>query len=71
MKTFRPITIEKCSLCGRDFDVINLDTIFTGRKRYICQECKNKGNRQIEARQKDWRKSSRGKAVIAHYEKNK
>lgn len=71
MKTFRSITVEKCSICGEDFDVINLDTVFTGRTQYICQKCRNNGNRQIDARQKDWRRSSRGKAVIEHCKKNK
>ena len=71
MKTIRSVTVEKCSICGKDFDVIYLDTVFTGRTRYICQECRNNGNRQVEARQKDWRGSSRGKAVIEHYKKNK
>ena len=71
MKTIRPIEVKKCSICGEDFDVINLDTVFTGRTQYRCQKCMNAGNRQIEARQKEWRRSSRGKAVIEMYEKNK
>ena len=71
MRNLRPIEVKKCSICGEDFDVINLDTVFTERKHYICQKCRNNGNRQIDARQKDWRKSSRGKAVIEHCKKNK
>lgn len=71
MKTIRPIKVEQCSICGEDFDVINLDTVFTGRTQYICQKCRARGMREIDERNRDWRKSSKGRAIIEHYEKNK
>lgn len=71
MKTFRPIHIEPCSICGEEFDKLTMHEIFTGRKQYICTNCRNRGNRQIDARQKDWRNSSRGKAVIEHCNKKR
>ena len=71
MKRIRPIEIEKCLLCGQEHDKIYMDEVFTGRTRYICMKCKNRGNRQIDAKQIDWRKSARGKHIISLYRKNK
>ena len=71
MKNIRPIEVKKCSICGEDFDVINLDTVFTGRTQYICQKCKMRGKKEIDDRNRDWRLSSKGRSVIEHYQKNK
>lgn len=71
MKIVRPIEIEKCALCGEEFDKLKMHEVFTGRVKYICPECKCRGDSQVDARQKDWRKTARGKAIIEHCEKNK
>lgn len=71
MKTVRPVELEKCTVCGEEFDKLILDEIFTGRVQYICPKCKRLGNSQVNARQKEWRKTTRGKAIIEHCEKNK
>lgn len=71
MKILRPIELEKCAICGEEFDKLTMDEVFTGRKQYICRQCRDRGNQQIDARQTDWRKSHRGKAVIEQCEKHK
>jgi len=71
MKIVRPVFTETCDVCGEESDVIYMHKIFTGRTKYICHSCYENGNRQISARQKEWRKTSRGKQVIEHCEKNK
>ena len=71
MKTVRAVEIKECDLCGREFDKLVLSEIFTGRVKYICPECSRRGNLQLDAKQKEWRRSSRGKAVIEQYKKNK
>ena len=50
MKTIRPIYLERCSLCGEEYDRLTMYKIFTGRTQYICRECKIRGNREIDAR---------------------
>lgn len=71
MKVVRPVFIKTCDVCGEEFDIMYMHKIFTGRTKYLCRECYANGNRQISARQKDWRRSSRGKAIIERCEKNK
>lgn len=61
MKTFRPIYLEKCSLCGKEYDKLTMYEIFTGRTQYICRECKNLGNKEIDARIGKARASRRAK----------
>ena len=71
MKTFRPVEVETCSICGEQFDKINLRPIFTGRDKYICPACYAGANRQMDARRSAWRSSSRGKQVISQANKKK
>ena len=71
MRIIRPIEIEKCAICGEEFDKLIMHEVFTGRVQYICPECKRLGDKQIGDRQKAWRKSARGKAIIERCEKNK
>ena len=47
MKTFRPIYLEKCAICGEEFDKLYMHEIFTGRKQYICRECYARGEKEI------------------------
>ena len=70
MKVVRPIELEKCTLCGREFDKLTMTEVFTGRVKYICRECAVRGRRQVDAMQQEWRRSSRGKAVIEQCEKH-
>ena len=71
MKILRPIELEKCAICGEEFDKLTMDEVFTGRRQYICRSCKTTGNRQVDARRTEWRKSHRGKAIIEQCEKHK
>jgi len=71
MRNIRPIEIEECLVCGREFDKLRMKELFTGRIKYICPECSRLGHRQIDAMKKDRRKTSRGKAIIEQCEKNK
>lgn len=50
MKTIRPIYLEKCILCGEEYDRLTMFEVFTGRTRYICRDCKIRGNREMDAR---------------------
>lgn len=63
MKTIRPVYLEKCSLCGKECDKLTMYEIFTGRTKYICRECKTRGNREMDARVGRARASSRAKAA--------
>ena len=71
MKIVRAIEIEKCALCGEECDKLYMHKIFTGRTKYICDACHKRGNRQVDGRRKDWRRSSRGKQVIEQLKKNR
>lgn len=71
MKRIRPVEIEKCMLCGREFDKMLMDEVFTGRMKYVCLECKRRGSRQVDARRETWRNSARGKYVISRQRKNR
>lgn len=61
MKTIRPIYLEKCSLCGKEYDKLTMYEIFTGRTQYICRECKTIGNKEMDARTGKARASRRAK----------
>lgn len=50
MKIARPVYLEKCALCGKECDKLTMYEIFTGRIKYICRECKMRGNSEIDAR---------------------
>ena len=50
MKNIRPINLVKCSLCGKEADKLTMYEIFTGRVRYVCRECRIRGNKEIDAR---------------------
>lgn len=67
----RPIEVERCDICGEEFDKLRMHEIFTGRRKYICMTCMDVGRRQIEERQSEWRKSSKAKQIIELCEKNK
>lgn len=71
MKTLRPIEIERCCICGEQFDRLLMHEIFTGRKQYICQECHARGNRQIAAKRESFLASHKGKITVENCEKNK
>lgn len=71
MRKIRPIEVERCALCGEEFDKLKMKEVFTGRKRYICLDCQRLGDSQVDARQKEWRNTARGKAIIEQCEKNK
>lgn len=71
MKNLRPIEIEKCAVCGEEFDRLIMHEVFTGRVQYICPACKSRGSSQVKARRKEWRKTAKGKAIIELCEKNK
>ena len=71
MSYIRPRYVEKCILCGEEFDKAKMREIFTGRIRYICPACDARGNRQIAAKQTDWRKTYKGKVAIEHCRKKK
>ncbi len=71
MKRIRAIEIETCCVCGEEFDKLTMNEIFTGRKKYMCQACKNRGNAQIEAKRSELKATRRGKDIIAFCEKNK
>lgn len=60
----RPIELQRCSLCGEEFDKYTMHELFTGRTKYICQGCMNLGNKEIEAKKTEWRQSSRGRQII-------
>lgn len=71
MKNSETIELEKCVVCGREYEKASMSERFTGRVKYICPECEKRGNRQVKASHAEWRKTSKGKAVIALCEKNK
>lgn len=50
MKVFRPIHLERCALCGKEYDKLTMYEVFTGRTQYICRECKVRGSREMDAR---------------------
>ena len=71
MKRIRAIEIETCCVCGEEFDKLTMTEIFTGRTKYMCQACRNRGNAQIEAKRSALKATRRGKNMIEYCEKNK
>lgn len=71
MKILRPIEIEICAVCGKEFDKLTMREVFTGRVKYICPECERRGDRQVKARKDEQRRSAKGKAIIELCEKYK
>ena len=71
MKGLRPIEVERCCVCGEEYDKIRMHKIFTGRVKYICQSCHAQGHREIDAKRSTWVESARGKRVISESEKYK
>lgn len=71
MKILRPIEIETCAVCGKEYDKLTMHEVFTGRIQYICPYCEHRGQSQVKARRKEWRRSAKGKAIIERCEKNK
>ena len=71
MRTIRPVEVVTCCVCGEEFDKIKMREIFTGRTRYVCPECYNNGNREIDARRAAWKDSARGKQIISESEKRR
>ena len=71
MMEARPIELEKCAVCGLEYDKELMLARFTGRARYVCPECDRRGSKQVKASHREWRKTAKGKAVIEHCEKNK
>jgi len=67
----RDIEVETCAVCGKKFDKLRMHRVFTGRVKYICPHCEQLGSNQIDARQTEWRQSSKGKAIIEQCEKYK
>lgn len=39
-----------CIVCGEEFDISEMESIFTGRTRYRCHKCVAEGNKQAKAR---------------------
>lgn len=39
-----------CIVCGKEFDISEMESIFTGRTRYRCLNCVKEGNKQAKAR---------------------
>lgn len=37
----------KCFICNGDFKEADLEPIFTGRRRLVCYQCLNRGNKQV------------------------
>ena len=55
-------SIKICDICKQEYPEHELEEIFTGRKRYICQECYRSGQNQIQSRVKaQMRKYKKGK----------
>lgn len=46
MKNSETIELEKCVVCGREFEKASMSERFTGRVKYICPECEKRGNSQ-------------------------
>lgn len=39
-----------CVICGREFDISEVEPIFTGRTRYRCFGCISDGKKQVNQR---------------------
>lgn len=61
MKVLRPVELEKCAICGEEFDKLLMHRVFVGRPLFICNNCKNQGNREMEARHEHYRQSYKGR----------
>ena len=72
MKRLRPIETETCCICGEQFDKIKMRDFSTGRStKWMCLECYAGANREIKARQSAWRRSSKGRQIIAESNKRR
>ncbi|MBQ3280807.1 MAG: hypothetical protein IJH41_00210 [Eubacterium sp.] len=50
MKTLRPVEIVTCDICGQELDKLFAYEVFTGRTKYICPECHNKGEHELRVK---------------------
>lgn len=72
MKRIRPIEIETCCICGGQFDKLKMKDLNCGRAtKWMCPECYARGNRQLDAKRDEWRRSPKGKHIISLSEKYK
>ena len=71
MNKSREIRLMRCGICGEEFDELTMHEIFTSRRQHICNSCYNRGNRQIDAKNKDWRRSAKGKTIIEYLNRHK
>lgn len=39
-----------CVVCGNEFDIEDMEPIFTGRTRYRCMKCRANGDKQLSAK---------------------
>ena len=39
-----------CMICGRELPIIEMESTFTGRRKYRCHECVSNGDKQVRAR---------------------
>ena len=73
MKSISTVEIEKCFLCGKEGDTIQMRKRFVGgtQSKYICPECQRRGDMQVNGKHKEWRSSARGKQIIEMLNKRK
>ena len=72
MKRIRPVEIETCIICKKQFDKNTMKDYFLGKSTvWACPNCYAGGQRQLNARQAAWKSSAKGKDVITKAEKKK
>ena len=50
MKTLRPTEVVTCCVCGEDVIKEKAESIFTGRRKYMCPGCYAAASRQCDGR---------------------
>lgn len=61
----------KCMICGRELPVDEMESVFTGRTRYMCFDCRKLGSRQVSKRYDDFFNTAGGRKLLERKRKER
>jgi len=65
------MSMEKCAICGEEYPEADMTRYFTGRPKFVCRKCAVNGNRQVEARNKEFLGSAEGRKLLERKRKER
>ena len=73
LRTSRQKQPEKaiCAVCGEEKPIFDMESLFTGRAKYICFKCKTRGSQQVDGRKEAFFETAEGQKMLERRRKER